>query len=247
MTTKQRLAYTLQAAEIFKTYLAARVNYTEEDAADCARESITDYNPNYDAKRNTIDKLVRSIRDELMAVADHYLKLDPAIVDCKADFFSQKNTLQELSDTYFANSRAKMNDTLDKHGLNLILSNGERDELFLCSKGDEYLNVHFYRDTGYAPTRAEIRHATGIQLDKADKTHNAATFLASAGTLLGTPSLLEEILDIWTTWVLDRENTIQQMKELNEQTTDTLCTLVYARLRTFAKDILDIELPETLK
>lgn len=247
MTTKQRLAYTLETARAFKEYLAARVNYTEQDAADSAREGFTDYDPNEATKRNTIDKLVRSIRYELKAIADSYLNLDPDIIDCKAESFAQKNALQELSDTYSADSRAKMNTLLDKHGLNLILSNWERDELILCSKGDEYLNVHFYRYTGYAPIRAEIRNVTGIRLENTDKTHNAATFLASAGTLLGTHSLLEDILDIWTTWAFDRENTIQQMKDLNEQATDTLCALVYKRLKTFAKDILDIELPETLK
>lgn len=247
MTPKQRLAYTLEAARAFKEYLAVRDDYTVNDAVDSIRAAIADYNPNEATKRNTIDKLVRSIRYELKAIADSYLNLDPDIIDCKADFFSQKNTLQELHDTFSANSIAKMNTLLDKHGLNLILSNWERDELILCSKGDEYLNVHFYRYTGYAPIRAEIRNVTGIRLENTDKTHNAATFLASAGTLLGTHSLLEDILDIWTTWAFDRANTNQQMRDLNEQATGTLCALVYERLKTFAKDILDIELPETLK
>ena len=106
--------------------------------------------------------------------------------------------------------------------------------------------IQLYNYNNENPTRLYIRNTSSTSFDKAADCKKVAVLFKDVAKILETPTIQNEIVDIWKNIIADIENIKERRQTLSEQYEKEVCTIAYQQLRTFAKDVLDFDLPETM-
>lgn len=246
MPSKECLAYTLEAAERYNKYLydtRENATITPEAAINNAQIVFHAFTPADLIKRNTRAQLLASIRRELKEIAARRMDKDPEIVKRQEKYRSDMDNLVSDGESTTNTSIEKIDKILADHNLSIRTKYSGDNDLGLSLPGT-YLHVELFGDIeGYA----KMDNFYTVRLSREDECENTATFLKDFATILTTPPLQKELFDTWKDAVHKRELNTEEQKRTEEKYLDDICAIVYERLKTFAKDPLDLLLPDTLQ
>ena len=241
MTKKETLIYTLKAAELFSQYLRNKREGKPNDKI-AIRKKFKDYDPKIEMKSN-IPSLSQALAEELLDCVDHK---DTNVSACYKRYSSTRDKIQKELDKTSDSLSPKVNKVLKKHKLTIMVKYWTDTELRLSHPDEWYTYAELYNYNNENPTRLYIRNTSSTSFDKAADCKKVAALFKDVAKMLESPTIQKEIVDIWKNTIADIESIKERRQILSEQYEKDVCSIAYQQLRTFARGILDFDLPETM-
>ena len=246
MTKKETLAYILEASYQFSRYLSYKTR--DERVKNEVRTLFTEHPVDYVVKRHTIQALTNSIIRQMNSIINYNGEEFPELKPVEEKQRIEDLKYKEVCNTAYENTIANINAILETNNIHLQVQDLDRNHITLGISDVSFTSVQLVRYSGNKDTfdYMKPREVSYIPFDNDEERVKLATFLRDCSEFASNDNLTELIFDTYMIYINYYEKKTNEHNKANTAIEDELYSIVYKHIRTFAKDILDFDLPETM-